>query len=96
MFNKRGGGEVGVTTVGADRDSPRLGRGTRHGPRAVRCAKVFFHKDVAFLINDYVKTNQRKKKREGGMALAARIASPQGVAFHTSTDAAPAERGARR
>ena len=30
------------------------------------------------------------------MALAARIASPQGVAFHTSTDAAPAERGARR
>ena len=76
MFNKRGGGEVGVTTVGADRDSPRLGRGTRHGPRAVRCAKVFFHKDVAFLINDYVKTNQRKKKREGRTALAARIASP--------------------
>ena len=30
------------------------------------------------------------------MALAARIASPQGVAFHTSTDTAPAERGARR
>jgi hypothetical protein len=30
------------------------------------------------------------------MALAVRIASPQGVAFHTSTDAAPAERGARR
>ena len=30
------------------------------------------------------------------MALAARIAFHQGVAFHTSTDAAPAERGARR
>ena len=30
------------------------------------------------------------------MALAVQIASPQGVAFHTSTDAAPAERGARR
>ena len=29
------------------------------------------------------------------MALAARIAPPQGVAFHTSTDAAPAERGAK-
>jgi hypothetical protein len=26
------------------------------------------------------------------MALAARIASPQGVAFHTSTDTAPAEK----
>ena len=41
MFNKRGGGEVGVTTVGADRDSPRLGRGTRHGPRRALC-KGFF------------------------------------------------------
>ena len=30
------------------------------------------------------------------MALAARIASSQGVAFHTSTNAASAERGARR
>ena len=29
------------------------------------CA-FFFYKDVEFLINYYVKTNQRKKKREGG------------------------------
>ena len=41
--------------------------------------KIFFsfHKDVEFLINYYVKTNQLKKKREGRTALAARIASPR-------------------
>ena len=52
--------------------------------------------DIGVKLTICIKTNQLRKKREGGIALAARIASPQGVAFHTSTGAAPAERSARR
>ena len=36
--------------------------------------------------------NLGRKEKGGTTALAARSASPQGVAFHTSTDSAPAER----
>ena len=51
---------------------------------------------MSLLVPYLWKDESTYEEKGRGMALAARIASPQGVAFHTSTNAAPAERGARR